>query len=259
MFGVGEFVAAFGWLALSMCCVAMAAGGFAKGVVGFALPLIALSIMASFLPGKVAVALLVVPILVSNLFQATRDGMAEAWDSLMKFWRLNLMFVVTIALVAQLVVLIPDPVMFGVLGVVVTGFGLSQMVGWRARFPARFARPAEVFAGFAAGVFGGIAGIWGPPIILYLLAIEMPKAEMIRVQSLTFLIGALVLLGAHIHSGILNAVTLPVSAWLVVPAVAAMFVGYGVQDRLDQALFRKVTLIVLIVSGLNLMRRAFGV
>jgi uncharacterized membrane protein YfcA len=57
---------------------------------------------------------------------------------------------------------------------------------------------------------------------------------------------------------VLDAVTLPVSSWLVVPTMLAMFAGYRVQDRLDQALFRKVTLAVLILAGLNLLRRAFA-
>ena len=84
------------------------------------------------------------------------------------------------------------------------------------------------------GFFGGLSGIWGPPLVMYLLALELPKAEMVRVQSLSFLLGSLVLLVAHLHSGVLNAVTLPASAWLVLPTMAAMFVGYRVHDRLDQ-------------------------
>jgi hypothetical protein len=35
-----------------------------------------------------------------------------------------------------------------------------------------------------------------------------------------------------------------------------MLVGYRVQDRLDQDLFRKATLWVLVLAGLNLLRRA---
>ena len=54
----------------------------------------------------------------------------------------------------------------------------------------------------------------------------------------------------------LNAVTLPLSTWLVVPTMAAMFVGYRIHDRLDQERFRRVTLAVLVLTGLNLLRRA---
>ena len=50
--------------------------------------------------------------------------------------------------------------------------------------------------------------------------------------------------------------TLPASAWLVLPTMAAMFAGYRVHDRLDQRRFLTATLVVLVLTGLNLLRRA---
>ena len=107
-----------------------------------------------------------------------------------------------------------------------------------------------------AGFFGGLSGIWGPPIVMYLLALRLPKVEIVRAQSLSFLLGSVVLLVAHLHSGVLNPVTLPASAWLVLPTMAAMFAGYRVHDRLDQRRFMTATLGVLVLTGLNLLRRA---
>ena len=115
--------------------LALAAGGFAKGVVGFALPLIALSLAGSFVPYEVAVALLIVPMLVSNLFQALRQGIGPALGSLRRFWRLNLVLVAMIALAAQLVVALPDRVLFAILGVAVSAFGASQLAGWQPQVP----------------------------------------------------------------------------------------------------------------------------
>jgi hypothetical protein len=42
---------------------------------------------------------------------------------------------------------------------------------------------------------------------------------------------------------------------MVVPAVIGMLIGFQFQDRLDQAKFRKITLAVLVIAGLNLIRR----
>jgi uncharacterized protein len=256
--GLEGFVTAFGPWAAAGAVAALAAGGFAKGIVGFALPLIALSVMGSFLPYEVAVALLVVPTLVSNLFQALRNGVGEAWGSLRRYFLLNLVLVTMIGLSAQLVVTLPDRLLFGLLGVAITAFGLSQLAGWRPRFPDHHRALVESGVALVAGFFGGISGIWGPPLVLYLLATGVPKVEMVRVQSLSFLLGSLVLLAAHLRSGVLNPTTLPVSAWLALPTMAAMFVGYRVQDRLDQDVFRRLTLAVLILTGLNLLRRGFS-
>lgn len=255
--GIEEFVAVFGAAAAFGAALSLALGGFAKGVVGFALPLIALSAMGSFLPYEVAVALLVGPTLVSNAIQSLRNGFAAAWGSLRGYWRLNLVLAVAIALSAQLVVALPDRLLFGMLGAAIAGFGLSQLAGWRPSFPPERRGLVETGVGVVGGFFGGISGIWGPPVVMYLLAAGVPRVEMVRAQSLSFLLGSVVLVAAHVRSGVLDAVTAPMSAWLVAPTLAAMFAGYLVQDRLDQERFRRVTLLVLVAAGLNLLRRAF--
>ena len=258
MAGLGGFVAEFGWLAVLGAVLGFLAGGFVKGVVGFALPMVALSVNGSFLPYEVAVALLIVPTMVSNTFQSLRNGALAAWGSLVEFWRLNLVLVATIGISAQLVVRLPEAWLFGALGVFITAFGLSQLGGLQLRFSGRNRGRVETAVALVGGVFGGLSGIWGPPVVMYLLASGVPKVAMVRAQSLSFLLGSIVLIGAHLRSGVLNAQTLPFSSWLVLPTMAAMFAGYLVQDRLDQERFRKVTLAVLIIAGLNLLRRAFA-
>jgi uncharacterized protein len=101
-----------------------------------------------------------------------------------------------------------------------------------------------------------VSGVWGPPLLMLMLALNEPKAVMIRVQGAVFLLGAVMLLAAHLQSGILNAQTLPFSAALAVPAMVGVWIGQTVQDRLDQARFRWWTQVLLVLTGLNLMRRA---
>jgi uncharacterized protein len=253
------FLAAYGPWAAAGAVAALAAGGFAKGVVGFALPLIALSAMGGFLPYEVALALLIFPTLVSNALQSLRNGFAAAWESLLRYWRLHAILIVMIVISAQLVVELPDAALFGLLGGFVTLFGISQLAGWRPTIRPEERARAEVGVGLVGGFFGGLSGIWGPPVVMYLLACQTPKIEMVRVQALVFFAGSAVLVAAHLASGVLNPTTVPLSLALIVPTLIAMGLGYLVQDRLDQDVFRTVTLAVLVLAGLNLLRRAvFG-
>jgi uncharacterized membrane protein YfcA len=75
------------------------------------------------------------------------------------------------------------------------------------------------------------------------------------VQGVVYGLGSVTLLAGHLRSGLLNAETAPLTAMLVVPALAGMAAGFAVGDRLDQERFRKATMAVLIVAGLNLIRR----
>ena len=76
-------------------------------------------------------------------------------------------------------------------------------------------------------------------------------------RRVVFLIGAVALLAAHLGTGLMNAERLAFSATLVLPAFAGMLLGYRVQDRLDQAVFRRWTQGLLVLTGLNLVRQAF--
>lgn len=233
--------------------------GFVKGAVGFAMPMIMMSAFGSFLPAETALALLILPTLVTNLAQAFRQGWGPAWASTLKYRGHILMVMIFLVISAQFVRAIPPGLMYGLLGVPVMGFALWQLAGRSLRFRLEHRRRAEVLLGIIGGLYGGISGIWGPPLIIYLLSIGAEKTEQIRVQGVVFLIGSVVLTGAHLTSGVLNAQTLPVSALMVLPAVLGLWIGFAVQDRLDPARFRRWTLILLVFTGLNLVRRALSV
>jgi len=131
---------------------------------------------------------------------------------------------------------------------------VMQLAGWAPKVPEKSMR-IEASVGAFAGFIGGLSGIWGPPTVAYLTAINTPKAEQMRVQGVIFGMGAVVLFFAHIKSGIVSAQTMPFSAMLVVPAVIGMMMGQRLQDRIEQAMFKRLTLIVLLVGGLNLIRK----
>jgi len=251
----GELIQNFGAFALIASLVTVIFGGFVKGVVGFGLPMIMVGGLGSFLPAEVAVAGLILSTLTTNFIQAFRGGSLLALGALQKYWRFNLVFAVTIALSAQLVVLVPERVLFVILGTTVVSFGLMQGLGWQPRLNLAYRNLSEAAFGLASGLFGGLSGVWGPPLILYLLALDVPKAEQVRALGITFLLGSVILVTAHVQSGVLNAVTIPFSAVLALPAVIGLFLGNRLQDRLDQARFRRITLMVLVIVGLNLLRR----
>ena len=93
----------------------------------------------------------------------------------------------------------------------------------------------------------------------YLTALNTNKIEQMRVQGVIYGLGAVALVVAHIGSGILTLATAQFSALLVLPAALGMWLGVQIQTRIDQTLLRRVTLLVLLVMGLVLLRRAaFG-
>lgn len=233
--------------------------GIVKGAIGFGVPLIILSGLALFLDPLLAVAGLVLPAVVSNVVQVFRHPKAEILDALWEHWRYIVVVCTFILIVTQFVVFVPERVFFLILGVPVIVLSVVQLAGVRFRIPAARRRAAEWGIGAMTGVLGGFTGSWGPLTVLYLIALDTPKMRQLLVQGVVYSLGAVALLVGHLQSGVLNAATLPFSALLLIPIFIGMKIGFWVGDRLDADLFRKLTLLLLVVAGANLVRRGlFG-
>lgn len=230
--------------------------GFVKGAVGFAMPLIMISAFSAFLPPDVALAGLVLPTLVTNLSQAFRQGPGAALETAITYRRFLIGTVVFIALSAQFFDQIPHTAYLLLLGVPVTAFAALQLLGVPLMLRLEHRTRAEWALGVVGGLYGGVSGIWGPPLLIYLLSTAVEKRDMVRAQGVVFLIGAIALLAAHLTTGLLSGSRLSFSAALVIPAQVGMVVGFRLQDRLPQTWFRRLTQMLLVVSGLNLVRQA---
>ena len=235
-------------------CVTILAG-FVKGAVGFAMPLIMISGMGILIPPEIAVAGIVIPIVISNGLQVARAGFGKAGEALREHWRYVMLVCIFILIAAQFVRSIPSDALFFVLGVPVVVLCFIQLIGWRPRITPAMRRPFEWIAGTLAGILGGLAGTWGPPTVLYLIALETPRDRQMAVQGVSYGLGSVMLLLGHLRSGILNADTWGFSASLVIPGLFGMWLGFRPGDRFDQERFRKVTLLVLMIAGANLIRR----
>ncbi|MDE4098374.1 MULTISPECIES: sulfite exporter TauE/SafE family protein [Rhodobacterales] len=229
--------------------------GTVKGMVGFAMPMILVSGLSMFMPPEIALAGLILPTVVTNGMQAFRHGFAAAVQSLKRFRLFLLVGLVFLLTSAQLVRVLPQQVMLLIIGVPVSLFALTQLMGKQLTL-ARPTPRSEVLVGGFAGLIGGMSGIWGPPTVAYLTALGTEKSEQIRVQGVIYGMGAVALLAGHIGSGVMRAETAPFSVALILPAVMGMWIGGRLHDRIDQVAFRRLTLFVLLVAGLNLLRRA---
>ncbi|MFQ1701194.1 TSUP family transporter [Loktanella agnita] len=230
-------------------------GGFVKGAVGFAMPLVMISGMGILIEPELVVAGIILPILVSNGLQVARAGLGKARDAVSEHWRYITLVCVMIMISAQFLRSIPTDTMFVVLGVPVVVLCAVQLAGWRPRIGPAMRRPFEIGAGLLSGTLGGLAGTWGPPTVLYLLALNTPRDRQMAIQGVIYGLGSVMLFLGHLRSGVLNGQTLPLSMALLAPALLGMWLGFKLGDRFDQDRFRRVTLWVLVIAGVNLIRR----
>ncbi len=240
---------------LALISAAIFVGGIIKGVSGFGLPVVTIAIVINFVPAPVALAIVVIPILVTNLWQAVRAG--DMFGPLREFAPMIATFVTTLVITAHFVVTINEKALFGVIGVCFTIFTLSNMIRSPANPLSQATRKwAAPLAGFFGGIIGGLSTIWGPPMMMYLMLLKLPKDTWVRVIGLVWLTGAVPLTASYLANGILNAHTTPLSIYACLPGMLGILVGELIRKRINQDTFRKVILALLLLVGLNLIRRA---
>ncbi|KUF10272.1 sulfite exporter TauE/SafE family protein [Pseudoponticoccus marisrubri] len=250
-----EVLPPFSGPVLALClCVALLAGTV-KGMVGFAMPMVLVSGLGSLISPEWALAGLILPTLATNGVQALAQGPAAALGSIRRFRVFLLVGMAMLLASAQLVSWLPQDVLLLMIGAPICLFAVLQLLGWQPRLAAAH-RGWEVGCAALAGFIGGFSGVWGPPTVAYLTALGTEKSEQMRVQGVIYGLGAVALTVAHMGSGVLNRETVWLSVMLLPPAFLGMWLGGLVRARIDQAAFRRATLLVLLIAGLNLLRRA---
>lgn len=240
------------WAAMAVTLFA----GFVKGVAGFAMPLIMISSFSAFLPPEQALAGLILPTLFTNISQALRQGMGAAWGSVTTYRRFLIATLGMIAVSAQFVAVIPQGLFLLLLGMPITAYALAQLTGRTLALRLEHRSRAEWILGAIGGLYGGVSGVWGPPLIVYLLSVGADKLETVRVQGVVFFLGALMLLTAHLQTGLMTGPNLWFSAVLVLPALVGQIFGQRLQDNMDQVRFRRWTQGLLVLTGVNLVWRS---
>jgi len=240
---------------LAAVSIGVGVGGFAKGATGIGLPIIAIAVMVNFMDPTTTFVTLVIPILVTNFWQAATS---HNWkEPFFRFWPMILCFITSLFIGAELLVVLDSGVLLIILGICVTIFAASNMLKPRAQpLSPTVERWVGPFAGALGGLLGGMTSIWGPPMMMLFVMLKLNKDEWVRTVGLIWFLGSVPLAIAHYNNGVLNANTAPLSAFACIPGMIGIWLGEAVRRRIDQETFRKVLLILLFVIGLNLIRRA---
>ena len=228
--------------------------GVIKGVIGLGLPTISLGILSLFAPPHTAIALVVFPLLLSNIWQIFRTG--AGLDTLRRYGVLAGCLFVTLWLTTFVTARLSADLLIGVIGLAMFIFAVTSLWGPNFTIPDRADRIAQVIAGVAAGALGGLTSIWSPPFVTYLIARKVESEEFMRASGVFILIGGFPLMIGFWQNGLLNGQTAPLSLILVLPTIAGFSIGEIIRRRLDAQRFRRVLLWFFLLMSFNLMRRA---
>jgi hypothetical protein len=243
------------WLVVAIAVGAFLAAGTVKGVLGVGLPMIAVPLIASATSPAQAIALASVPVVVSNAWQAFHGGHTGA--CIRRFWPMLTAVVIGALIGVQILATFDQQIVSGLLGVVLVVFTSLQALPRTLVLGPGGERWLGPPLGFLGGVLGGMSSLFGPLLILYLVALRLPKDVFVAAVALLFFVGSLPLFLGLVAHGILNPHQILLSALSALPVIAGLVIGRRLRTRVSQPLFEKALVVVLIVIGLNLIRKAF--
>lgn len=238
---------------LVLGALAFFAGGAVKGVMGIGLPLILVPLLATVFDLPTAVAIMVVPVMATNLLQAYQGG--NYGRTLRRFWPLLLPMVVTTLVAAQFLARIDVTTGGLVLGLIVMIFVASQALPIRPAVSPRLEYWLKPPVGLVAGFLGGLSNLFGPVLVMFLVSLRLPKDEFVQAIAFLFLVGGATLYLTLIANGLLTLDKAATSLLAALPALAGVWLGQRFRSRIRPETFNRFLLILLFVVGLNLVRR----
>ena len=231
--------------------VAFAMGGILKGATGVGAPLIAVPVMTSFVDIRFAVAVFVVPNLVTNLIQSVIYRRALN----------NRSFLLILCLSAGVGAFAGSLMLYrasgGALEMVMVGLVLFYVgfrlykPNWQLSMP--MARKLNMPMGFLAGFLQGAFGISAPATLTFLNAIKFERTEFIIIVSVFFMTMSLTQLPTLLYLEIMQTEHLVLGLLAMIPLLGFMPVGAFILRRATTDLFDKVILIVLVGVAIRLL------
>ena len=236
-----------------LIAAAFLAGGAVKGVIGIGLPLVVVPVLATSSGAVEAVALMVVPTAASNVMQAYQAGLRL--EAARRFWPAIVGIAVGGWLGSTILTGVePGAAQVGLASVVVL-FCLTQLIGKLPAISPHTERWFTPVAGIASGAAGGLTGFFGLALVPYLLALRLTREDFVATIALLYLFGLTALYSNLAFSGLYNGRIFLTSALASVPTLAGVWLGSLLRRRVNEAIFRRLLIVVLFLIALNLIRR----
>ncbi len=242
-------VATIAFLALGLI-----AGGVTKGFAGSGLPTVSVASMALVIDAPAAVALMPIPLLIANARQAFRGG--YMLGAVRRFWPLLVSLPFGAVIGVKILTGVDPLTVTGIIGAIVVVFALLSQFHFDWRLSPRRDRQLQPLVGLSAGLIGGISTIFAPPIVMHMMSLRLPKDEFVGTVGLAYLAGLVPMTLALVAFGRLGQTEALWGTAALVPVFAGMFLGEWLRGRVSEVLFRRAILILLLLSGLNLIRQA---
>ena len=221
--------------------------GTVKGLVGLGLPTITIALTSMVLPLAESIALIALPTIFSNVWQASIGG--QFWTILRRQWPLIVPLMIVLYLTVWLIGQKGPNWAFLVLAGVLIVYSVLGLLRIRLHIHADLERVLAPVIGVVSGFVAGLVGVPIIPLMPYLQGLDIKPSELVQTLGVVLCATSLTLTASLLFFGLLDGPRAIVSAAAVVPALVGMWVGQRIRLRLSVEQFRLAVLWALLLTG----------
>ncbi|ELO0858422.1 sulfite exporter TauE/SafE family protein [Citrobacter amalonaticus] len=237
-----------------MIALTFVLAGMVKGVTGMGLPTVAMGILGSLISPVAAAAMLLLPSLISNLFQFGGGGNTRML--LKRLWPMLLTVVIATLLASVWITGGETSRTQFALGLALMVYALWTLAGKQIAIAPWREKPLSLVVGFATGLLTGGTGVFVMPAVPWIQSLGFEKDELVQALGISFTFSTLALaLGLWWHDA-LPMQSLSLSAFAIVPALLGQWAGTRIRRVISPVVFKRCFLFCLLGLSIEMMLRA---
>ncbi|MCA9989135.1 MAG: sulfite exporter TauE/SafE family protein [Anaerolineales bacterium] len=180
-----------------------------------------------------------------NLFKFRRSF------SLRLMWRVAVGAALTIPVGVWLIDAVPEEWLRMALGLICVGYGVYRLLQFA---PPALKHPFWAFSlGSIGGIFGGAFNTAGPLVVIYAETQAWPPENFRTNLAGFFVISSIINIGAHLLTGHMTVAVMENSLAGIPGALLGLWLGWYLQQFVDQKKFRVLVSLMLVLIGIRLI------
>lgn len=234
--------------------IAFLLAGLVKGVLGFGFPIIALVVLTLAIGLLDALAMIIVPTLATNIWQALSGRHLPA--VLKRMWLYFLVAAIGVLITSQYLTSVNVNWLTALLGAVLFFFALSRLFDFHITVPRDKEAVLSIVLGSFNGALTGLTGSFMVPSVLYMQALGFQKDMLVQAMGFFFALSTLMLTISLGSNDLIDAEQARLSAFALIPSFIGVYIGRWTRDQIDEESFQKIFLFAVLTLGAYLVWRS---
>lgn len=243
---------------ISTCIFFFAA--LVHGSIGFGFPMIATPLLALIMDIQSAIIITLVPTLLMNIVSIASEAnfkFNSFYDAFRRHYQLAVYALIGTAIGTLILIYSNSNVFKLLLAFAILVYLVSDYVKLNILWLKSYPQTAKLMFGLSAGLLGGLTNVMAPVLIIYSLALNRSKKEIIQSSNICFLFGKVAQIILFTFSSKFTSSELSISSLMFVVSAIAIALGIQIKKRIKVEIYIKLLKFLLLLLAIIILFQFF--